>query len=394
MKDQDSMGISRRGLLQGSAGLALLTLMETPGWAQFLGASKGEVVIPFLDPWPKPPKEAIQQFGDLNKLVWENVGSWITPNNQFFNVSHYNRPVLRAEDWQLELRGLVGQPRTLTLDDLKARPRQEVVYTMECGGNNGFPWFVGGIGNARWAGTPLAPLLREAGIQPKGIEVVFFGSDEGEEEVRSIKMPQHFSRSLSIQDALDPQVLLCYEMNGQPLAPINGYPVRLILPGWYGVANVKWLTRIEIIDTHWAGRFMAKDYVTIRKELREDGTKVWTQKTVCRMRLKSMTAKVTVKDGQHRIYGMAWGGPVQSVEVRINKGPWVAATITQGQEQKFAWKFWRYDWKGAKPGDYTITARAIDTAGNIQPASDDPFIANKHTYWENNAQITRRVRIS
>lgn len=115
MKDQDSMGISRRGLLQGSAGLALLTLMETPGWAQFLGASKGEVVIPFLDPWPKPPKEAIQQFGDLNKLVWENVGSWITPNNQFFNVSHYNRPVLRAEDWQLELRGLVGQPRTLTL---------------------------------------------------------------------------------------------------------------------------------------------------------------------------------------------------------------------------------------------------------------------------------------
>ena len=387
--------VSRRDfLIRGSSVLAALALSDSPLFAQILPASEGETVIPFLDQAPVPPDEAVRQYGELNTRNWDQLSSWMTPNKDFFTVSHYNRPALKAEDWRLHIGGLVERPTSLTLEQIQARPRQEVTFTLECGGNHGFNWFTGGIGNARWAGTPLAQLLREAGIKKDGIDVVFFGSDEGEEEVRDIKMKQNFSRSMSVEEALAPANLLCYEMNGEPLPPLHGFPVRLIAPGWYGVANVKWLKRIEVVDKRWAGRFMAKDYVTIREERRENGEVVWTQKTVGPALLKSMTAKVTRKDRTHRIYGAAWGRPIQRVEVRIDEGPWRAATIDRGQEHEFAWKFWHLDWEDAAAGEHTVTSRAIDRAGQIQPAMSDPVIANKRTYWESNGQITRRIRIA
>ncbi len=392
---KDASSISRRDfLIHGSSVLAVLALMDSPLFAQTWGTGEGERVIPFLDQPPRPPKGIVQKVGELSKLTWENLDTWITPNNEFFHVGHYNKPVIRAEDWHLEIGGLVERPRKFTLDELKARPRKEIVFTLECGGNNGFDWFVGGIGTAKWAGTPLAPILRDARIGKNGIEVVFFGSDEGEEKARDLLMTQNFSRSMSLDDAMAPENLLSYEMNGAPLPHLSGFPLRLIAPGWYGIANVKWLKRIEVIETRWAGRFMAKDYVTIREEPRPGGETVWTQKVVGRSLLKSVTAKVTVKDGKHRIYGAAWGAPIQRVEVRVDRGPWVRATIDRGQEHEFAWKFWHWDWKDAKPGGHTITSRAIDKAGNIQSTMDDPRIANKHTYWESNGQITRRIQIS
>jgi DMSO/TMAO reductase YedYZ molybdopterin-dependent catalytic subunit len=272
-------------------------------------------------------------------------------------------------------------------------PRRESYFTLECAGNQGFDWFQGGIGNAKWAGASLAPFLEKAGIRQGAREVVFFGADSGEEEVRDIKMQQAFSRSMSVDEALDPELMLCYEMNDEPLPHLHGHPVRLIAPGWYGIANVKWLVRIEVTDQRWAGRFMAKDYVTIRDAPGPDGEKVWTQSVVGRSLLKSVTAKVTEKDGKYRIYGAAWGAPIHRVELKIDDEPWVEATLGQGTEHKFAWKFWHLDWTRPTTGVHTITSRAIDTAGNLQPSMDDPLIANKHTYWESNGQITRRVQI-
>ena len=387
--------VSRRDfLIRGSSVLAAIALSDSPLFAQIMPISEGETVIPFLDQAPAPPDDAVRQYGELNTRNWERLSSWVTPNEDFFTVSHYNRPVLKAEEWRLHIGGLVEKPISLTLEQIQARPRREVTFTLECGGNHGFNWFTGGIGNAKWAGTPLAQMLQEAGIKKNGIEVVFFGSDEGEEEVRDIKMKQNFSRSMSVEDALAPANLLCYEMNGTPLSPLHGFPLRLIAPGWYGVANVKWLKRIEVVDQRWAGRFMAKDYVTIREERREDGEVVWTQKTVGPALLKSMTAKVTRKVGTHRIYGAAWGKPIQRVEVRIDDGPWRVATIDRGQEHEFAWKFWHLDWEDAAAGEHAITSRAIDRAGQIQPAMSDPVIAKKRTYWESNGQITRRIRIA
>jgi DMSO/TMAO reductase YedYZ molybdopterin-dependent catalytic subunit len=181
-------------------------------------------------------------------------------------------------------------------------------------------------------------------------------------------------------------------MNGAPLPVANGFPLRLIAPRFYGIANVKWLTRIEVRDSRFLGPFMASRYVTVREEPR-GGDSVFMRTAVGKSLLKSMTAKVTRKDGAHRIYGAAWGAPVAHVEVRIDDGPWTRATIDRGQEHEFAWKFWHLDWKGPTPGEHRITSRAVDTSGRLQPAPEDWSIAKKHTYWEANGQITRRIRL-
>jgi DMSO/TMAO reductase YedYZ molybdopterin-dependent catalytic subunit len=180
--------------------------------------------------------------------------------------------------------------------------------------------------------------------------------------------------------------------NGEPLPEKNGFPLRLIAPGWYGIANVKWLKRIEVRDRRFMNQFMARDDVTIREEDRA-GETVWVETSVGRTRLKSAPARVTLGDGLHRITGAAWGAPIDRVEVRIDDGPWQPATLDREDEGEFAWTIWSFDWSDPSPGEHTVTSQAIDTAGNIQPSMDDPIIANKHTYWESNGQVTRRVTI-
>jgi DMSO/TMAO reductase YedYZ molybdopterin-dependent catalytic subunit len=384
------MESSRRDfVVQGSAAVSGLALINAPFLAHAFPSRKGEEVVSWLDPPPQNP----YPDGVRNLLQWEELDSWITPTDEFFAVNHYNWPVVDAETWRLEIGGSVGRPLTFTLGELKARPRREVAFTLECSGNHGFPWFVGGIGTARWAGTPLTPLLEEAGVLDEGIEVVFFGSDAGEEDVVGIKMPQNFARSMSLADAMSPDNLLCYEINGDPLPQANGFPVRLIAPGWFGIANVKWLKRIEVRPSRYMGRFMAREYVTIREE-RQDGETAWIESSVGRALLKSVPAKVTRSDGRYQIVGAAWGAPIARVEVRIDDGPWLPANIDTSEEAEFAWRIWSLDWPDASPGEHTITSRAIDTAGHVQPAMDDPLIANKHTYWESNGQVTRSVRVA
>ena len=218
----------------------------------------------------------------------------------------------RREGLAAGLSGLVASPATLTLDQLKALPRKEVTFTIECSGNNGLPFFTSGIGNARWTGTPLADVLRKAAeIKHGALEVVFFGADSGEEVVRKdtpleFKYTSNFARSMPIGDAMNPANLLCYEMNGSPLPAAHGFPLRLIAPGWYGVANVKWLTGIEVRDTRFLGRFMGRDYVTIREE-KHNGETIMAETSVGRMLLKSAPARVVTRDGRYQIDGMAWG---------------------------------------------------------------------------------------
>jgi DMSO/TMAO reductase YedYZ molybdopterin-dependent catalytic subunit len=380
----------RRELMQrGGAAVAGLALLHVPLFSRAFPARPGEEVIPWLDQPPPNPSGGVVE----NLARWEEFDSWLTPNDRFFRVAHYNKPSIDEKAWRLEITGRVRKPMVLTLAALKARPRKEVVFTLECAGNHGFPWFTSGIGNARWAGTPLAPLLKEAGVLPRGTEVVFVGSDSGEEEVRQIKMPQHFARSMSLADAMNPNILLCYEMNGAALPQPHGFPMRLIAPGWYGVANVKWLRRIELWDTRFMGRFMSRDYVTIREEQR-NGETVWTESSVGRNLLKSVPAKVTRQNGQYRVVGAAWGDRVARAEVQIDGGPWVAATMDRREQAEFAWKLWSVPWANATRGEHAITTRAIDIHGNVQPAMDDPRIARKRTYWESNGQVTRQLRLT
>jgi DMSO/TMAO reductase YedYZ molybdopterin-dependent catalytic subunit len=407
--------MSRRSLLKGGgAALAGLSALQVTGPAHAFPGQPDEVVLPWLDqPEPHPPQYV--------QLTWEQLDSWLTPNEEFFVVYHYDVPALVEQSWRLGITGLVGRPQSLGITDLKARPRREQTVTLECSGDHGFPFFTGAVGNARWAGTPLAPLLQRAGLHEKASEVVFYGADAGKLTIRDnpgvlrpgetgtvtkdengqfdLTIVEQFSRSMSVEEALNPDNLLCYEMNGAALPAVHGFPVRLIAPGWYGVANVKWLTRIEVVDQRHAGRFMARDYVSIREQKRGAET-VWTFSNVNHMRLKSAPAKVTRRRGRYTIMGAAWGAPIADVEVSIDEGPWIAADLdgpraSRGRHgrEAFAWSFWTLPWNRATPGEHRIASRAFDFAGNVQPAPQDPYLASRVTYWENNGQITRRVLI-
>ncbi len=381
----DSSGLTRReALMRGGAVAAGATLFPYDVAARLATATPQEAVIPWLNA-PAPG-------GRSNTLDWQALTSWVTPTEDLFSVGHYGQPEVDVSTWSLEVTGRVERPRTFTLAELRARPRESVVFTLECAGNRGFASFHGAVHNAEWTGTPLAAVLEEAGLMEDGIEVAFFGADEGEEEIRGNEVTQNFSRSMSIRDALDEKLLLCYEVNGEPLPTGHGRPLRLVAPGWYGVANVKWLTRIEVRDTRLMNRFMARDYVTLREE-RRDGRTVWTESSVGRARINSTSAKVVRLDGgECRIHGVAWGADIAQVEVRVDEGSWRTATLGEGRDDRYAWTFWHVDWD-ASTGQHTIASRAIDADGNVQPAADDPIVAHKLTYWESNGQVTRQILI-
>lgn len=366
------------------AGLALLN-SRTHAFAM----QSGEMVIPWLDQRAENPVPQII----ANQPTWEELDSWITPNEQFFSIAHYNRPEIDAANWHLQIGGLVEQPMTFTLDEIMALPRQELIFTLECSGNSGLPFFDTGIGNAQWAGTPLAAVLEQAGVLENGREVVFYGVDAGEETIGEQTITQNFARSMSLADAMNPANLLVYEMNGEPLPQANGFPLRLIAPGWFGIANVKWLDRIEVWDTRLMNRFMARDYVTRRNEGTEENP-VWTESSVGRTLLKSAPGRVVQNGDRYRIDGAAWGAPIAAVEVRIDEGEWLPAQLDTSQQADYAWTFWSLDWPEASAGEHRITSRAIDADGHVQPASDDPHLAGKVTYWESNGQITRQVNIA
>ena len=390
----DGTDITRRAVLQGGAALAGLAALGVPLAALAAPAAAAEYeVIPWLDQRPAAPPPP-PDVADT-QLVWEDLGGQITPNEKFFTVQHYGRKVIAAPGWRLDIGGLVNQPLALSLDEIRALPRREVTFTLECSGDHGFPFVTGLVGNATWAGTPLAPLLRQAGPLPRGIEVVFWGADSGPANVGDPPAPvvERFGRSLSLADATGEDVLLCYEMNGQPLHPAHGFPVRLLAPGWYGVANVKWLRRIELLDTAYAGRFMAREYVTQRTMV-QDGQASVKFTLVGRSRLKSAPARIVRGARGYRVEGVAWHAPIDRVEVRIDGGSWQRAYLVgEPGLEGYAWQRWGYDLGAWSAGQHTVTARAIDRAGNVQPAPEDPSIATKLTFWESNGQITRRVRI-
>ena len=370
---------TRRDILTTGFAFGATRLLET----LLPAAEPDEQSIPFLDTKPINPERPT--------LPWEQTTSWTTPKDHFFSVAHYGYPNVDLSSWRLEVSGLVENPRSFTLDDLRARPASEFVATLECSGN---PPAGGLIGNAKWAGAPLALLLKECGLKSDALEVVFYGADQSTEKIRASDYPQQFARSLSVQDALRENVLLCWQMHGEPLAGKHGAPLRLVVPGWYGVAWVKWLTRIEVHDRRFMNKFMGRDYVTIRGEQQGDRV-VWRETSVGKMNLKSVVARVTRRpNGVLRVTGAAWtdGAPLRAVELKIDEGPWTAVQLGEGRHP-YAWTFWSYDWQGAQPGEHTLTSRALDARGRLQPAPDDPFITMKKTYWEANQQAPRKIRV-
>lgn len=368
--------------------------MAAPGFV-FPGQQENEELVPFLNmPRTRP-----------NRLDWEQLTEWITPQEQIFNVQHYRTPELDEAEHTLTITGLVETPQTLTMEQIKGRPKKDQLMTLECSGNGASRAFMDAIYNAQWTGTPLKPLLEECGLKPGAKEVVFYGADEGDETLRkgtrlelTIRAP--FGRSMSVEKALDERLLLAYEYNGRALEPRNGFPLRLIVPGWYGIANVKWLTRIEVREDRFMGRFMGRDYVTVREQ-QWDGRTVNVETSVTRMNLKSIIARVTRRPatgGQIPVkaYGAVWsdGTPIEKVEVKVDDGPWQEATLDEEPRAEFCWTFFSFDAGTLKPGKHVLVSRATDVNGNVQPTAQDPEIANKKTYWEAYQQWPREIELT
>jgi len=371
-----------------AAGLAALGIsgLTIPALAQ------GEQVVPFSDfpadfnPSPRP---------GVRYLDTRTIESFLTPSDRFFTVQHYGQPEVDPATYKLRVTGLVERPMELSLADLKQRPRQELAAGFECSGNNKGR-MNGLVGNARWAGTSLAALLRDCRMKSQAREVVFFGADKGSEEVShggtTEKVEQRFARSLAVEDAERPQVLVAYEMNGAPLSLYQGAPVRLIVPGWYGVANIKWLEHIHVQDRRFMGKFMAREYVTLRGH-QVTGETIWNETSVSRMQLKSMVARVTRTGDRYKILGFALtdGTPLKAVEVRIDNGSWQPATI-DSSSTPHSWKLFTVIWQSPSSGEHTIVSRAIDVNGSVQPTDEE--LGLKKTRWENNGQVARKLMIS
>jgi DMSO/TMAO reductase YedYZ molybdopterin-dependent catalytic subunit len=315
--------INRRSLLKGAAGvMGAAGAASLPSFV-FPALAQGERLVPFTDV-PDTFKVGPVRPNAVHYLDTREIDSYFTDNDDFYLVQHYGQPELDNDSYRLRVTGMVDKELDLSLSDLMARDVFEQQVGFECGGN-GRRLFNGLVGNAYWRGVTLHRLLEEAGIQPGAKEIVFFGADIQTQEVpaRGVEVEKAFARSLSIEDAMRPENMLAYEMNGEPLPHYHGKPVRLLVPGWYGVANVKWLTQIHVQDTRYMGRFMGRDYVTLKKE-NVGGVERWVENSVAEMNLKSTIVRVVENGGQYTIQGFALndGTPLESVEVKIDDGPW------------------------------------------------------------------------
>lgn len=312
-------------------------------------------------------------------LLQEALRYDTTPVGLHYLLVHYDIPAVHAETWTVEIGGLVDNALSISLDDIRSRPAVTRRVTFECAGNGrslrlpravSVPWGVEAVGTAEWTGTPLRPVLEEAGIRDGARELVFTGADRGVEKGE----PQFYERALTISEAMRDEVLLVYGINGQPLPPQHGSPLRLVVPGWYGMTNVKWLRRITAIDRHFDG-YQHRAYRW--KAGRDDpGTEL------DRMRPRALmvppgypdflTRERVMPAGKVTLEGRAWSGTgaIARVEVTTDAGrTWFDAEL-EAQPDPFAWARWTADWE-ASAGEHRIGCRATDADGVSQPLESE-----------------------
>ncbi|MER5642703.1 sulfite oxidase [Kitasatospora sp. NPDC002227] len=301
----------------------------------------------------------------------------LTPVGLHYLLIHYDIPELDPAHWRLMLGGAVEHPMVLGLGDLRARPRVTHTVTLECAGNGraqleprplSQPWLDGGVGTAEWTGTPLAPLLREAGLADAAVEVLFTGADHGVE--RGVE--QTFARSLPLAEALREDVLLADTMNGAPLPPQHGAPLRLVVPGWYGMAHVKWLTGITVLTEPFTG-FQQTTAYRLKQEADEPGepiTRIGPRALMVPPGFPDFMSRARIcEPGGQLLTGRAWSGrpPVTGVEVSTDGGgSWRQASLGPAPDE-YAWQPWHHHWQPPGPGEYRLMVRATDADGREQP---------------------------
>lgn len=320
----------------------------------------------------------------------------ITPNRLFYVRNNFPVPEINASDWRLTIDGEVDCPLTLTYGQLRALPSRSLVVTLECAGNGraymsseaeGEQWEYGAVSTAEWTGVPLAGLLDAAGLRAGAEDIVIQGADG--EMATNLGAPITFARSLTPDQARHPDVLLAWAMNGELLPAEHGFPVRLIVPGWYGMAAVKWVTRISAIPQRFDGYFQTHKYVLHHRE--EDGG-LPEPLTTARPRslILSPQGDSRIERGKYQIRGVAWSDldRLARVEVSVDDGmTWESAEFTSGDEP-YAWRRWEYTWQANAPGDQRLRSRAVTAGGVVQP---DAIEWNRLGYANNAIQVVRVV---
>jgi len=309
----------------------------------------------------------------------ETVASWVTPNRLFFVRNHFVVPPGDRAHWELSLEGRVARQKRWTFEALAAMPQHSVFATVECAGNGrsflrekaaGVQWGAGAIGHAEWTGVRLRDLLEPAGLAASALEVVFEGADQGTEPDHPT--PMYFSRSLPLAKALDPDTLIALRMNGDWLDGNHGAPMRLFVPGWYGVASVKWLRRIRVIDHAYPGYFQTKKY-SIERITSSGRRQLPLGPGIVKSEILQPAPNASVGVGTNRIAGIAWAGEerVSRVDVSTDGGrSWHAAHL-KGLQQTYSWCHWESLWTVDSPGDFSLMARAHTESGQTQPFEYD-----------------------
>ena len=383
---------SRRDMIKGSVALAGLGVLGLPEWA-FPALTEDQTLVRFTD---LPDEIVLARTPDRRIIDIRNIDGVFTPSDQFFTTQHYGHPEIDTAAYRLQVSGLVDQPLSLSLADLRGMQSRELVFGFECSGNRG-P--VNGLSsNGRWRGVPLRAVLERAGVQAEAREFVFLGADHGEEEVefrgRPYPVDQQYGRSLQRDQALSDEPLLAYSLNDEPLSTHQGRPLRLLVPGWYGAPNVKWLSEIHVQEDQYLGMYQARWYRTLKGEM-VNGEMKWKETAITKMGLKSFVARVTREaGGQHNVFGVVLhdGTRLRSVEVQVDDGPWQPATLDPATtSERYGWKFFNYTWNGATPGEHTVTSRATDINGNVQPTAEE--LETKLTFLEHNLQLGRTLVI-
>lgn len=305
-----------------------------------------------------------------------SMGDLVTPANSFFVRNHFPIPQLDSSVWRLSVSGEVERPYSLGLDGLKQLPGKELLVLMECAGNSrssvqppiqGLMWDNGAVSTARWSGVTLGSVLALAGLGDGAVEVLLEGADRGKEW--GVDGEMGYAMSLPMEKALHPDTILAYDMNGERLSTEHGYPLRAVVPGWFGMASVKWLTGIRVLSQPFRGFHQSDYYVYVDEGLNNGLPK----ERVTSLQVKSLVTwpgrGEILTTGRQEIRGMAWSGqgPVTKVEVSTDDGrTWNQANL-EYSESPYAWRRWTSSWDASQPGYFLIRARATDQMGNVQP---------------------------
>ncbi|MDP1572573.1 MAG: sulfite oxidase [Vicinamibacterales bacterium] len=306
------------------------------------------------------------------------LDTWITPNDQFYVRSHLPTPPLAlVQDLSLQVDGLVGTPLTLTLEALQAMPRATVTVSLECAGNGraffeptmpGIQWERGAVGNARWTGARLADILTKAGVRDTARNVAMHGGD------RPLGTMPPFIRQVPMAKAMHPDTIIAYEMNGQPLPLVHGFPFRAIVPGWEGAYAVKWLSRIQVIDTDFDGFWVATAYRYPRRPVAPGAAvppadMLPVQGLVVKSILTRPLDGAIVAPGRVAVAGHAWAGErdIARVDISTDRGvTWQPARLV-GEQARYAWRRFEFDYEATTPGSHVVLSRATDSEGEAQP---------------------------